>query len=165
MKKYEESLKMCILLARVSFFTISCDPDDEYQWNLATKILEIQGKIEKNQKYAGLFGGRYGLKWYHKIFTKLAINLGFSKMNPIHRIPGFYALNNANPRAAYQKWCAAFDGVLKESDIDMIVAAAIKNDDNYYEYGVKAWEDMQLQKKWTICLEAANIVNNLVTKQ
>ena len=165
MKKYEESLKMCILLARVSFFTISCDPDDEYQWDLASKILEIQNKIEKNQKYAGLFGGRYNLKWYQQIFTKLAVNLGFSRMNPIHRLPGFYAFENANPRAAYQKWCAAFDGVLKESDIDMIVAAAIKNDDNFYEYGVKAWEDMQLQKKWTICLEVANIVNNLMTKQ
>ena len=85
-------------------------------------------------------------------------------MNPIFRLPGFYAFDNANPRAAYQKWCAAFDGVLKKSDIDLIVTAAINNDDNFYEYGVKAWEDMQLQKKWNICLEAATIVNNLTNQ-
>ena len=134
-------------------------------WNpVFEKIFQIQRKIEKNQKYAGLFGGRYGVKWYQQIFTKFAVKLGFSRMNPIFRLPGFYAFDNANPRAAYQKWCAAFDGVLKKSDIDLIVTAAINNDDNFYEYGVKAWEDMQLQKKWNICLEAANIVNNLTNQ-
>ena len=164
MKKYEESLKTCILLARIQFFTISADPNDEYQNALAEKIFQIQRKIEKNQKYAGLFGGRYGVKWYQQIFTKFAVKLGFSRMNPIFRLPGFYTFDNANPRAAYQKWCAAFDGVLKKSDIDLIVTAALNNDDNFYEYGVKAWEDMQLQKKWNICLEAANIINNLTNQ-
>lgn len=156
-KKYEESLKNCILLARVSFFTVSCDPNDEYQWNLATKILEIQGKIERNQKYAGLFGGRYGVKWYQQLFTKLAANLGISKMCPIYRLPGFYTFDNADPCRAYQKWCAAFDGVLKENDIDLIVSAAIKNDDNFYEYGVKAWENMQEQKRWNLAGELISI--------
>ena len=164
MKKYEESLKTCILLVRIQFFTISADPNDEYQNALAEKIFQIQRKIEKNQKYAGLFGGRYGVKWYQQIFTKFTVKLGFSRMNPIFRLPGFYAFENANPRAAYQKWCAAFDGILKQSDIDLIVTAAINNDDNFYEYGVKAWEDMQLQKKWNICLEAANIINNLTNQ-
>ena len=46
-KKYEESLKNCILLARIEFFTISADPDDEYQNALAEKIFQTQRKIEK----------------------------------------------------------------------------------------------------------------------
>lgn len=160
MKKYEESLKMCILLARVSFFTVSCDPTDEYQWNLANKILKIQSKIEKNQKYAGFFGGRYNVKWYQQVFTKFAVALGFSRFNLIYRLPGFYGFENANPRMAYQKWCAAFDGVLKESDIEMIVTAAINNNDNFYEYGLKAWEDIQLQKQWSFGCEIVNIISS-----
>ena len=101
-KKYEESLKNCILLARIEFFTISADPEDEYQNALAEKIFQIQCKIEKNQKYAGLFGGRYGVKWYQQIFTRLAANLGISKMCPIYRLPGFYTFDNANPCRVYQ---------------------------------------------------------------
>ena len=139
-KKYEESLKNCILLARIEFFTISADPEDEYQCQLAEKIFQIQRKIENKQKDNGLFGGRYGVKWYQQLFTKFAANLGISKMCPIYRLPGFYAFDNANPCRVYQKWCAAFDGLLKESDIDLIVSAALKNDDNFYEYGVKAWK-------------------------
>ena len=60
-KKYEESLKNCILLARIEFFTISADPEDEYQKALAEKIFQTQRKIEKKQKDSGLFGGRYGV--------------------------------------------------------------------------------------------------------
>ena len=56
-KKYEESLKNCILLARIEFFTISADPEDEYQCQLAEKIFQTQRKIEKKQKDNGLSGG------------------------------------------------------------------------------------------------------------
>ena len=156
-KKYEESLKNCILLARIEFFTISADPDDEYQNALAEKIFQIQCKIEKNQKYAGLFGGRYGVKWYQQIFTRLAANLGISKMCPIYRLPGFYAFDNANPCRAYQKWCASFDGLLSKSDIDLIVSAALKNDDNFYKYGIKARENMQEQKRRNLAGELISI--------
>ena len=84
-KKYEESLKNCILLARIEFFTISADPADQYQNQLAEKIFQIQRKIENKQKDNGLFGGRYGVKWYQQLFTKFATNLGISKMCPIYR--------------------------------------------------------------------------------
>ena len=156
-KKYEESLKNCILLARIEFFTISADPEDEYQKALAEKIFQTQRKIEKKQKDSGLFGGRYGVKWYQQIFTRLAANLGISKMCPIYRLPGFYAFDNADPCRVYQKWCAAFDGLLSKSDIDLIVSAALKNDDNFYEYGIKAWENMQEQKRWNLAGELISI--------
>ncbi len=156
-QKYEESLKNCILLARIIFFTMSADISDKYQSELSDKIFKIQCKLEHDRTAVGFIGGRYSVKWYQQIFTKLAVKIGFTNMCPIFRLPGFYAFDNANPRAAYQKWCTAFDGVLKESDIDLIVSAAIKNDDNFYEYGVKAWKNMQDQKCWTLAGELYSI--------
>ncbi|WP_288567161.1 hypothetical protein [uncultured Treponema sp.] len=156
-KKYEESLKTCILLARIIFFTIAADNSDKYQSEVLDKIFEIQCKLEHDRTAGGFIGGRYGVKWYQQIFTKLAVKIGFTNMCPIFRLPGFYAFDNANPRAAYQKWCAAFDGVLTESDIDLIVSSAIKNDDNFYEYGVQAYKNMQDQKRWTLAGELYSI--------
>ena len=78
-------------------------------------------------------------------------------MCPIYRLPGFYAFDNADPCRVYQKWCAAFDGLLSKSDIDLIVSAALKNDDNFYEYGIKAWENMQEQKRWNLAGELISI--------
>ena len=88
-------------------------------------------------------------------FQALKLETFFS--GPIYRLPGFYAFDNANPRRVYQKWCAAFDGLLSKSDIDLIVSAAIKNDDNFYEYGIKAWENMQEQKRWNLTGELITI--------
>ena len=154
---YEENLKTCILLARASFFTVVADLDDDIQRELCEKIEKCQREVEHNQANNGLFGGRVDMKWYHHIFTPLAIKLGFTRMNPIYRIPGFYEFDNANPRKVYQKWCAAFDGVLDEDDIQLITTVAINNDDNFYEYALKTWENMEVQKKWSVCGELRNI--------
>lgn len=159
MKKYEESLKTCIFLARTEFFTVVADLSDEYQSNLCKKIENI---IEKNKLESpangGLFGGRYGVKWHHQLFAKAAVAAGFSRMNPIFRIPGFYTHKNANPRKAYQKWCNAFAGAFDNKDYETIISASIENDDNFYQYGCEAWNDINEQKNWSVSREIEHLL-------
>ncbi len=61
-QKYEESLKNCILLARIIFFTMSADISDKYQSELSDKIFKIQCKLEHDRTAGGFIGGRYSVK-------------------------------------------------------------------------------------------------------
>ena len=116
-KKYEEQLKICIFLARVEFFTVIANQDDEFENALDDKVWKLitKNKLDEGST-GGLFWGLYGVKWYQQYFSRIAVKLGFLKMCPIFRFSGFYTSDNANPRRAYQKWCAVFDGVFKEQE-------------------------------------------------
>ena len=67
-KKYEESLKNCILLARIEFFTVSADPEDEYQCQLAEKIFVSRVAVAKWESGRG-YPNLDSLKSLAKIFN------------------------------------------------------------------------------------------------
>lgn len=150
-RKYEEQYKTCIFISRISFFVLlASDSDIKEEDQLSEKIDNI---LKKNKLYKqrneGFLGRRFVVSKKDHLFTNIFVALGFTEFCPIFSIPGCYAAFCANPKKIYQKWCDAFHNKLTSEEIETVLKACHRENNEWDEYGELAWNRMKEQERYS----------------
>lgn len=153
-KYYEEQFKTCIFFARITYYPMTKDSDDELGDRLLYKVIELE------EKYPLIIPSLCcsPLRKINKLSEFLMRKL--PSISWIFRIPFINHTYSNNPKKYYQKWCEIFDGYFTLEEIKKIDNDEVQKGGRDF-IGEDVWTLIKEQEKYIpILSEIKWIYNN-----